>query len=502
MFNSLSANFKSAVNGVSERLSQTHERRPSNPVGSGSSGKFAQVMSSLSDLALGDYVLKVLTMPPNNLPLNAFGPTQPLDAVLFSGNDPVATVIKRIELHEELWTHAGIIVDKTVLPLPFIEPGKMYIYESVFSGTVVGYTCEQRTMLRKDSNIKFISDSNVLPVDHIVSKGGNHLGPQIRVLEDVVNEVSCNVGICPLSQSDRDFAERRLKEDPDLLVRLYNKYHDFGYPITNILSIVASASQSLYNDLEAVHTSMKRYFPNHQDEKDTVFCSELVSIIYREIGHASFMNAKPDTFTPLAVQVVPEFGNIVYYAKENKVCLIKRDNKISKGSIISQAQKIIKSLALHDHWVSMPPAGGVPPGADAVGRDIDGTPLFVARVKIGDAFYLGKIGQTWAFPLITYFEREVPINFGHEILTSTAGMKWIDARDGVVPANAVKAGMEETGEFLFVARAKVGKSQGVFGVNKHDGEYAPGMVAPHLKAAKIPFGGKELSVREYQVLCN
>ncbi|KAJ3079431.1 hypothetical protein HDU99_010915, partial [Rhizoclosmatium hyalinum] len=203
------------------------------------------VVLKLSELQINDYNLKVvlvLVVLLTALPTMSTMP-QPLDAVLFAGADPVANFIKKIELHEvvprldtpfhELWTHAGILVDKSVLPLDCLEEGKLYLYESVFSGEVAGYVY-----------------SKVLPVDHPTKPGSFHLGPQIRDFAAVVKEGDSDVGICPLTPEERAFMEARLKENPTLLLDLYNKYHEFGYPITNLLPVVASASQSLYKDLE------------------------------------------------------------------------------------------------------------------------------------------------------------------------------------------------------------------------------------------------------------
>ncbi|KAJ3001335.1 UNVERIFIED_CONTAM: hypothetical protein HDU68_006939, partial [Siphonaria sp. JEL0065] len=93
----------------------------------------AAVVTKLSELQVGDYKIK------------------PLDAVLWAATDPkdpLASIIKRIELHEcvpkiehpfhELWTHSGIIVDKTVLPLDCLEDGKLYVFESVMAGQIAG----------------------------------------------------------------------------------------------------------------------------------------------------------------------------------------------------------------------------------------------------------------------------------------------------------------------------------------------------------------------------
>ncbi|KAJ3063617.1 hypothetical protein HDU98_000575 [Podochytrium sp. JEL0797] len=456
MFSNIIHNVKSAVGQAHDHLTQQSENTPGG------------IMGALQELTLGEYHLK------------------PLDAVLFSGNDPVANMIKRIELHEVVpRINRPFHVNKEVLPLDCLEEGKMYIFESVFSGQVAGYVY-----------------SKILPVDHVVAAHGNHLGPQIRDFEAVVNEGDSNVGICPLTPEQRKFMESRFAENPNLLLDLYNKYHDYGYPMTNILSVVASASQSLYNDLQLLHKETTEFFPHHKEQKkDTVFCSELVSIIYKEIGHPSFVNAAPDTFTPLAVEIVPEFGSVVFYAKENKVSLLKHGNKVSTGSMATKAQKMIKNLAISDRWIKMPPSGGIPPGAEPAGKDLDGTNLYIARAEIGGAFYLGKIGENWEFPCITYFGREVRINFGHEVLASLDGLYWEDANDGHVPLLAVKAGMEEDGRYLYVARGLVGASHGVMGVGKREGAYAPGVVATHLKGAKFPFDGKEVSLPHYQVLC-
>ncbi|KAJ3285342.1 hypothetical protein HDU79_007389 [Rhizoclosmatium sp. JEL0117] len=437
------------------------------------------VVLKLSELQINDYNLK------------------PLDAVLFAGADPVANFIKKIELHEvvprldtpfhELWTHAGILVDKSVLPLDCLEEGKLYLYESVFSGEVAGYVY-----------------SKVLPVDHPTKPGSFHLGPQIRDFAAVVKEGDSDVGICPLTPEERTFMEARLKENPNLLLDLYNKYHEFGYPITNLLPVIASASQSLYKDLEIFSNVTKEFFPHpSQSKKNTVFCSELVSIIYKEIGHKSFANASPDTFTPLAVEVVPEFGNAVYYAKENKILLLtNNDRTLSANPLVTRAQKKIQSLKLHDHWVQMPPGGGVPEGAQKVGHDTDGVEIYVARVKIGSAYRLGKIRQGAKFPLVNYFEREIEIRYGHEVLHSLEDTVWVEDKNGNVPAHAVEAGCEEDGTCFYIARVAVGH-HGLFqGFDKHEGAYSCGGVAINLKGARVPFGGKELHETVYQVLCH
>ncbi|KAJ3232606.1 hypothetical protein HDU78_006965 [Chytriomyces hyalinus] len=420
---------------------------------------------------------------------------KPLDAVLFAGSDPVANFIKRIELHEvvprlgtpfhELWTHAGILVDKTVLPLDFMEDGKMYLYESVFSGEVAGYVY-----------------SKVLPLDHKVEDGGFHLGPQIRDFAAVVAEGDSDVGIAPLSPEQREILMAKLKENPNLILDVYNQYHDFGYPITNILSVIASASQKLHKDLQYFGSLTKEYFPSHVEEKTAVFCSELVSIIYKTVGFKTWADASPDTFTPLAVEVAPEFQNVIYYAKEDGVQhLHEPHTKITSQKRTTKAERSVASYEAHARWAKMEPLGGVPSNAVQVGTDVDGKPLYAARAKIGKGYYLGKIRGDSAYPYVTYFEREIPVNFGHEVLTSLDGFEFVDAKNGEIPEGAVPMGLDDDGvTVLYMARGTVGAKRGFLGFGAEKGAFAPGMIHSNLTSAKIGFDKDEVEVYNYQVL--
>ncbi|KAJ3033692.1 hypothetical protein HDU99_010788, partial [Rhizoclosmatium hyalinum] len=66
--------------------------------------------------------------------------------------------------------------------------------------------------------------------------------------------------------------------------------------------------------------------------------------------------------------------------------------------------------------------------------------------------------------MISYFDREVSIAYGHEILVSYEGLKWVTAQDGQVPPNALVAGMEEDGTILHVARGELEHKQSIVGL--------------------------------------
>ncbi|KAI9313329.1 hypothetical protein BDR26DRAFT_945732 [Obelidium mucronatum] len=424
------------------------------------------------------------------------GETYKLKAFLFAGSDPVANFIKTIELHEvvpkidrpfrELWTHAGILVDKSVLPLDCLEEGKLYIYESVFSGEVAGYEY-----------------SKVLPVDHPTEVGDCHLGPQLRDFEAAINDGDANVGICPLGKKERAFLEARLKEEPKLLLNIYNRFKDFGYPITNILPVIASASTSLYEELQDWEKLSAELFPDEQEKKSVIFCSELVSVIYKEFGLASFKSASPDTFCPLEVELVPEFGSTIYYAKENKVLRLKNGNTVSSNPVVTRSEALINSFRFQKNWIDIPPGGGVPASklVQKAGHDIDGVELYIARVKIGSSYRLGKIRATDKVPFVNYFGHEIQIHYGHEVLASLEGTEWVTAQGGEVPEHAVEAGVSEDGTLFYIARAPVGEEE-FLDFESHKGGYACGGVARNLKGARVPFAGEEVKAHHYQVLCH
>lgn len=67
--------------------------------------------------------------------------------------------------------------------------------------------------------------------------------------------------------------------------------------------------------------------------------------------------------------------------------------------------------------------------------------------------------------------------------------KWIPASNGKVPPNAVQFGKTSGGEVLYAGRAN------------YSGSITPGKVQPSHSCLYIAFDGKELPVKEYEVLC-
>ncbi|KAJ3402585.1 hypothetical protein HDU80_004945 [Chytriomyces hyalinus] len=428
---------------------------------------------------------------------------KPFDLVLFAGTDAVAKFIKKITLHEvvpslavpfhRLWTHAGMVIDKSVLPLECLEDNKLYIYESIFAGELLG-----------------LSFSKVLAIDHKVEPGGNHLGPQIRDLEAVVNESDCDIGICPLSPESRVLVERHLAADGAFMMDAHKRYFDYGYPMTNLTKVIGSASDQLYRDLKG----WSKTLGFGQGESKEIFCSELVSQIYKEMKLPTFADADPARFSPLEVEVANEFSGLVFYAKEGGRNLLENGRRIptSIGAKITP-KSVNSNETLHtssSHWLKIGPSQGVPERTPSGqrptfgGLDIGGQELYLARASIGNAVLIGKIQRGWDKPVVSYFDREVPIGFEHELLVSYEGLEWRAAENGVIPEGALPVGREEDGKIIYAARGELRYQTKQFlglRIGKEEITLCLGKISEGgTEGAHMTFDGDLVFVKKYQVL--
>nr|XP_034314043.1 natterin-4 [Crassostrea gigas] len=65
---------------------------------------------------------------------------------------------------------------------------------------------------------------------------------------------------------------------------------------------------------------------------------------------------------------------------------------------------------------------------------------------------------------------------------------WVSTSGSQIPENAIRAGYEENGNPLFIARAK------------KEGTWTSGKCSPNYEGAYIPYDGKEFIVKDYDVL--
>jgi hypothetical protein len=190
----------------------------------------------------------------------------------------------------------------------------------------------------------------VLPVDHHVKKGGNHLGPQIRPWLDVVEECAADVGVFQLDPAER---ARLLVSDIEttrrIMLEFYHHYKDYSYPL-NPLPQLAAASPKLYDILRGTHQHMASQNAQALDhprgksaaspsqakkKKEKVFCSEMVALLYRALQVTGFHEADrgeeggihPAEFTPLELEVMDVFKwQRCVYVKANKICLLAQED--------------------------------------------------------------------------------------------------------------------------------------------------------------------------------
>lgn len=146
--------------------------------------------------------------------------------------------------------------------------------------------------------------------------------------------------------------------------------------------------------------------------------------------------------------------------------------------------------AVHAGWIGAC-HGQVPAGAQAQGYEASGEPLWLARAQLSSngryaGVHPGKMRPAFNGANIPYGGREIKVDC-YEVWAGPA--RWVPASGGMVPPCALILGQEADGTPLYAARAIV------------KGGLHPGKMRPAFGGANISYGGKELTVRQYEVLC-
>ena len=128
--------------------------------------------------------------------------------------------------------------------------------------------------------------------------------------------------------------------------------------------------------------------------------------------------------------------------------------------------------------------GQVPPSSMEGG--VDGVEqLYIARARHEGDLIPGKLHPSHGVCYVAYGGGEHQHN-EYEVLCAGGG-QWVPVRDGNIPANAVPGGETADGEPLFIGRAT------------HDGTVTVGKVQPSHGCCYIPYGGQELSYKEFEI---
>lgn len=120
------------------------------------------------------------------------------------------------------------------------------------------------------------------------------------------------------------------------------------------------------------------------------------------------------------------------------------------------------------------------------GRDTDGAQIFVGRASHEGEMIPCKVIPSKQVAYVSHNGSEISKqNF--EVLIGS-DVKWKKERNGKIPQGAYPAGKTKSGETLYVGRVEHNRSQTV------------GKVHPSHGCLYIPYGGQELSFKDYEVL--
>lgn len=137
-------------------------------------------------------------------------------------------------------------------------------------------------------------------------------------------------------------------------------------------------------------------------------------------------------------------------------------------------------------WVHSSVRDALPRDAILGGRDSDGSPIYVGRATHQGAVLPCKILPTKQAAYVGTDFQEI-LKHNYEVLVGRE-VKWKKDKNGKVPRDAYVAGRTPTGEALYIGRAE------------HMGSLSIGKVHPAHACLYIPYGGKEVSLKEYEVL--
>jgi hypothetical protein len=157
---------------------------------------------------------------------------------------------------------------------------------------------------------------------------------------------------------------------------------------------------------------------------------------------------------------------------------------IKLGCLVLFSLIINTSIASKKEWVKCSD-GFIPKKALKCGHDLGGKSLYLIRVKHNNSLSIGKTGKHLGKAHFAYGNREITSN-NYQIYTGKA--KWKAAKNGKIPTGAVVLGYDTDGKPLFAARAKF-KSTIQLGKMKWG-----------FQGAHIAFGGREIEIKEYEIL--
>ncbi|HXK21651.1 MAG TPA: hypothetical protein VMS55_03125 [Myxococcota bacterium] len=226
-------------------------------------------------------------------------PIRPLDVILFRGVDFVSRAICFMEakaLGRGDYSHAGLAITREVLDLPFLEPGRIYVWESTFSAPAGFFA-------------RFTDKAPDLETH------GVRFGVQIRDLDLVVPGYAASGG-------EVAWCALRGTRPPIEAVRphLHALHQEYGHvPYTrnvlDLFGVVYPALRPARDHLARMEDRLAHFLNEvlprariHvrlEDSEHHLFCSEWVGIVYKRLGLTP-STANPHQAAPVSPLLHPE----------------------------------------------------------------------------------------------------------------------------------------------------------------------------------------------------
>ncbi|EDW47654.1 uncharacterized protein LOC6608927 isoform X1 [Drosophila sechellia] len=139
----------------------------------------------------------------------------------------------------------------------------------------------------------------------------------------------------------------------------------------------------------------------------------------------------------------------------------------------------------HDVWVPASPSF-TPPGAVIAGHDSDRTPIYAGRAMHEGEMLPAKVVPSKGTAYVCFGGYEFQ-KLSYEVLTGY-GYVWTNCGHGI-PPNAVTTGRARNGELLY------------YGRGHYQGSLTPGLISASQRCLYIPYGGREIRINSYEILC-
>lgn len=164
--------------------------------------------------------------------------------------------------------------------------------------------------------------------------------------------------------------------------------------------------------------------------------------------------------------------------------------KVYTNAQNGQPSELLKQQPTSGNIWILATEGTAPPGAFVAGKEADpkGEDIYICRAQFHSGVHPGKLRPTFGGCNIGWGGEEHTVS-SYQVLVGD-NFKWVSARNGNIANGAVHGGEEHPPgkEELFICRA-----------NYKNGIH-PGKIRPAFRGCDIGWGGKEVTIGEYEVL--